>query len=127
VEQVASRHIGLNVSSGQFRFALNRLWNPRTGKGLLATLRQGKAMEFVKEALAEGDRFFSAVEEACNQLALEQQRRSVAESDPDHGRPGRSWSELRIRRPDFVTDNVTLSLQRVREAISDLIKTSDDA
>ena len=38
LESVASRHIGLSVSSGQLRYALHRLWNPRTEKGLLATL-----------------------------------------------------------------------------------------
>ena len=40
--RVASRHIGLNVSSGQIRFNLQRLWNPRTEKGLLSTLRKGR-------------------------------------------------------------------------------------
>ena len=40
IEHVASKHIGLSVSSGQVRYALNRLWNPRTEKGLLATLRK---------------------------------------------------------------------------------------
>src|SRR6185503_20081873 len=34
MEAVASKHIGLSVSSGQVRYALNRLWNPRTEKGL---------------------------------------------------------------------------------------------
>ena len=29
VESVASKHIGLSMSNGQIRFALNRLWNPR--------------------------------------------------------------------------------------------------
>src|SRR6185369_14752908 len=38
----------------------------------------------------------------------------------------RSWSELRIRRPDLVPDNVTLPLQRLRESVGDLIKTSED-
>ena len=32
MEGVASRHIGLSVSSGQVRYALQRLWNPRTEK-----------------------------------------------------------------------------------------------
>ena len=40
MEHVASKHIGLSVSSGQVRYALHRLWNPRTEKGLLATLRR---------------------------------------------------------------------------------------
>jgi ATP-dependent DNA helicase DinG len=45
MESVASRHIGLSVSSGQVRYSLNRLWNPRTEKGLLATLRKGQGGE----------------------------------------------------------------------------------
>ena len=38
VEQVASRHIGLSVSSAQVRYGLHRLWNPQTKKGLLAVV-----------------------------------------------------------------------------------------
>ena len=38
----------------------------------------------------------------------------------------RSWTELRIRRAELVKDNVTLPIQRLREAVSDLIKASDD-
>jgi ATP-dependent DNA helicase DinG len=33
---------------------------------------------------------------------------------------------LRIRRPDLVQDNLTLPIQQLREAVSDLIKLSDD-
>src|SRR5580698_183889 len=62
MESVASRHIGLSVSSGQVRYALNRLWNPRTEKGLLATLRQGRAVKLVAEILSESDKFFEKVE-----------------------------------------------------------------
>src|SRR5512136_351239 len=65
MENVASRHIGLSVSSGQVRYALNRLWNPRTEKGLLATLRKGAAVGLVADVLEQSDKFFAAVEEAC--------------------------------------------------------------
>src|SRR5512140_649888 len=53
MENVASKHIGLSVSSGQMRYALQRLWNPRTEKGLLATLRQGNAVKLVADLLKE--------------------------------------------------------------------------
>jgi len=65
VEQVASRHIGLSISNGQLRYTLQRLWNPKTQKGLLATLRQGKGVTLVADALQQGDEFFHEVEEAC--------------------------------------------------------------
>ncbi len=131
VERVASRHIGLSVSSGQMRFALQRLWNPRTEKGLLATLRQAPAVKRVAELFEATDRFFAELEEACEEL-----NRSV--SPPDRGSKRvqgltdsrsagkRNWTELRIRRPDLVRDCVTLPIQRVREAISELIKSSED-
>jgi ATP-dependent DNA helicase DinG len=125
VESVASRHIGLSVSSGQLRYALQRLWNPRTEKGLLATLRQGKAVTLVADLLREADKFFAEVEDACETLRREKTGAGEGDADaPARGR--RSWTELRIRRPDLVADNVTLPIQRLREAVSELVKLTDD-
>jgi ATP-dependent DNA helicase DinG len=128
MESVASRHIGLSVSSGQVRYSLNRLWNPRTEKGLLATLRQGKAVQLVAEILSESDKFFDNVESACEEIQAESKR--IAEEGGARGRSPqqskREWKELRIRRAELVKDNVTLPIQRLREAVSELIKTSED-
>ncbi|MCC6234717.1 MAG: DEAD/DEAH box helicase [Verrucomicrobiales bacterium] len=129
VEQVASRHIGLSVSSGQFRFALNRLWNPRTEKGLLATLREGASVRLVAEAMKEGESFFETVEKACDDLAKvarDARAGGGAEEPRDDASRSRPWSELRIRRPELVADTVTLPLQRLREALGDLVKRSED-
>jgi len=137
VERVASRHIGLSVSSGQMRFALQRLWNPRTEKGVLATLRRGAAVKLVAELFEATDKFFVELEAACEGLARQNaatRRRGSKESPPSavvlrrtgHPTDGRTWTELRIRRPDLVRDNVTLPIQRLREAISELIKSSED-
>jgi ATP-dependent DNA helicase DinG len=121
MESVASRHIGLSVSSAQVRWSLNRLWNPRTEKGLLASLRQGAAVRLVADILSEADRFFGNVEDACEALQAEAKK-----SSPGGGDRKRAWTELRIRRAELVKDNVTLPIQRLREAVSELIKTSDD-
>ncbi len=121
VENVASRHIGLAVSYGQMRFALQRLWNPATQKGLLALLRKGSAISLAAELLEECEEFFTRVEERCDELA--------AKSVPGKLRPektGRAWGEMRVRQPDLTTDTVTLPLQRLRETVSELIKTSED-
>jgi ATP-dependent DNA helicase DinG len=123
VEQVASRHIGLSVSSGQMRYALNRLWNPRTEKGLLATLRKGNAVRLAADILAEADKFFEKVESACDEIQKTVKKNSFG---PAEGHTARNWTELRIRRAELVEDNVTLPIQRLREAISELIKTSED-
>jgi ATP-dependent DNA helicase DinG len=121
MESVASRHIGLSVSSGQVRYSLNRLWNPKTEKGLLATLRQGKAVKLVADILSESDKFFSNVESACEEIQAEVKKTSFSGGDRK-----REWKELRIRRAEIVKDNVTLPIQRLREAVSELVKMSDD-
>ena len=124
MESVASRHIGLSVSSGQVRYSLNRLWNPRTEKGLLATLRQGKAVKLVAEILSESDKFFENVETACEEIQATAKPK-FGGGENNSGRR-REWKELRIRRAELVQDNVTLPIQRLREAVSELIKLSDD-
>jgi Rad3-related DNA helicase/REP element-mobilizing transposase RayT len=131
MESVASKHIGLSVSSGQVRYALNRLWNPRTEKGLLATLHKGGAVKLVTDILGEADRFFENVEVACEEIqkSVGKNRFGGGEDDSRGRSPlrgNRAWTELRIRRAELVKDNVTLPIQRLREAVSDLIKTSED-
>src|SRR6516165_8929432 len=117
MESVASKHIGLSVSSGQMFYALNRLWNPRTEKGLLATLRQGPSVKLVSDLLKEADTFFVNVEGACEEIQQAAKQRSFGT-----GERRRDWTELRIRRPELVSDNVTLPIQRLRESVSELIK-----
>ena len=122
MENVASKHIGLSVSSGQVRYNLNRLWNPRSEKGLLAALRKGSAVKLVTDLLDEADGFFAQVEETCDELNQQSGRRFYGDQT---GRP-RQWKELRIRRPDLVEDTVTLPIQRLREAVGELVKMSED-
>ena len=125
VEHVASRHIGVSVSNAQLRYTLQRLWNPKTEKGLLGILRQRKAMDLVSELLEQGEHFFFDVEAACDGLA-EKAAENSSVSKGYTGAAGRIWNELRIRRPELAQDKLTLPIQRLREAISELIKTSED-
>jgi ATP-dependent DNA helicase DinG len=127
VENVASRHIGLNVSDAQMRYTLHRLWNPKTQKGLLARMVRGRAVGRVSELLEQSGKFFDAVEAACEALRRQQQTQRGSGGEEGGGAsPGRAWTELRIRKPDLVPDTVTLALQRLREELGDLIKGSDD-
>jgi ATP-dependent DNA helicase DinG len=115
VERVASAHIGIGVSNAQIRYGLQRLWNPATKKGLLTVLRRGKE-KLVEDALKEADKFFAAVEQACDKLAAARER----------GRTAKGWAEMRVRECDLVRDNLTLCIQHVREEVSALIKTVND-
>jgi ATP-dependent DNA helicase DinG len=116
VEKVASRHIGLSVSSAQLRYGLQRLWNPQTNKGLLTLLHRGRET-LVADVLKNAEKFFAAIEEACDGIAAQRAGREEAT---------RRWTELRVRRADLVEDNLTLPLQRLREEVSALIKLADD-
>ncbi len=124
MENVASKHIGVSVSSGQVRYALNRLYNPRTQKGLLATLRKGGDVRLVSELLEQSDGFFQNVEGACEELQQAAGKRVFGAGENAARR--REWTELRIRQPELVKDTVSLPIQRLRESVSSLIKTSED-
>ena len=115
VERVASGHIGLGVTNAQVRYALQRLWNPNTQKGLLAVVGRGK-VNLVEEALKESDKFFAAVEKACDVIAAARERSQAQQR----------WAEIRVRHCDVAPDTVTRPLQRVREEVAALIKTVDD-
>lgn len=124
LESVASRLVGLGVSHGQIRYALRRLWNPRTEKGLLSQLRQGNAVKWVAELLEKSDEFFTAIEAACDHL--DEASAKTIETSTRRGRSRREWTEMRIRRSDLVPDTLTLPLVRMREAVGDLIKATED-
>src|SRR5437773_456395 len=69
VENVAARHIGLSLTSGQVRYALHWLWNPKTTKGLLAALRLGPGVKLAADLLDEAERFVGRLEGACDGVA----------------------------------------------------------
>ena len=125
MEQVASRHIGLSLSSGQVNFALNKLWNPRTQKGLLSLLKKGKMVQQVSEAHEASNAFFEKVEQAC-ELIHQNQGVNGNDGRPSSWKSRTGWKELRIRRPDLVEDSLSLPLKRLRSSLSELIQASED-
>ena len=96
VEEVAARHIGLTVSQAALRSQLQRLYHPRTRKGLLTMLRQGEAVKLVAETVGEVDTFFQTV---------------AAKADFDRGR------ELRVRRPVLAGDSLSRPLLALEESL----------
>src|SRR5207249_10527412 len=93
-------------------------------KAFLATLHEGTAVGLVADLLKQVDESFARVDAACEEI---QKRTRRSFSNQEQGNQGhRNWTELRIRQPELVTDNVTLPIQRLREAVSDLIKLSED-
>ena len=122
MENVASKHIGLSVSHGQLAYTLNRLWNPKTQKGLLASFAgRGKAINLVVESLQESDEFFADVEQACDTIQKTAKQRSFGA-----GEARRGWSELRIRRTELARNRLSPPLQQLCESLCEMIKATDD-
>src|SRR5437588_9033662 len=66
VEQVATRQIGIGVSQYGLRATIQRLYNPRTRKGLFTVTRDAPGVTLAAESVDEVERFFQKVEEQCD-------------------------------------------------------------
>ena len=93
VEGVAARQIGLGVSQFGLRQSLQRLFNPRTKKGLWAVLRHAEGVRLTGELLEDVEDFFAKVGERV-----------------DFGRGGR---ECRVREPGLVEDTLSTGLDNL--------------
>lgn len=65
LEDVASKHIGLEISQVGLRRGLQRLYNPRTKKGLFQAMKNGQACSVVADLLPKADAFFDQVASNC--------------------------------------------------------------
>ena len=65
IEDVASRHIGLEISQLGLRRALQRLYNPRSKKGIFQAMKNGAACRVVAELIPKSDAFFHQVAATC--------------------------------------------------------------
>jgi len=61
IESVAADHLGLSVTSGRVEYALNKLYNDRTNKGLLVQNALGDAQRQVLTCRYASDEFFGDI------------------------------------------------------------------
>jgi ATP-dependent DNA helicase DinG len=105
VESVAARQIGLRVSEIGLKQALQRLYNPKSQKGLFAIVRAQEGIRQTADAIEIVDRFFQSIEQAAD------------------FRKGR---ECRVRKPDLVPDTVTVPLARIQTAVVAAVRDAED-
>ncbi len=107
VEATAARQIGLGVSQYGLRNALQRLYHPRTKKGLWTVLRHAEGVRATGELLEDMEAFFQKIDE-----------RSY------FARGGR---EYRVREPGIVPDAIGPSLEHLYGLVSEAsLKIEDD-
>jgi ATP-dependent DNA helicase DinG len=105
IESVAARHIGLSISQYGLRQALQRLYNPKTKKGLFTLARDSEAVRETAATFDSVDQFFQSLDSVSN---------------------FRNGREYRVRQPDLVPDTVSLPLARVQAAVVNALKQCED-
>lgn len=63
VEEIATEHLGFEISNLGVKYLLNKLYNPKTTKGIFIYMREQKGIELVSELHKLTDRFFGVLDE----------------------------------------------------------------
>jgi ATP-dependent DNA helicase DinG len=105
LEQIAGSSVGKSISRGQVLYAVHRLYNSKTRKGLLAKVRTKHYRELCEQAEEAALSFFDTL----TRVARSQSQKSNA---------------LRIRTPHFIADTLSAPLHDLQESVEQL---EDDA
>jgi ATP-dependent DNA helicase DinG len=103
LEAVAGTGIGKDLSRAQVLYAIHRLYNPRTKKGLLSRVKMKEIKDLCAETEAIVNEFFDTV------IAVA--RRSNSSSPT-----------IRVRGPNLVANIVDPCLQQLQDLVKDLTK-----
>ncbi|MBN1436705.1 MAG: DEAD/DEAH box helicase [Sedimentisphaerales bacterium] len=62
VENVASTHFGLRITNHQISYLLNRIYNPRTGKGIVTPYCDNMTIELLADVTDAAEKFFASLQ-----------------------------------------------------------------
>ncbi|MGC3992356.1 MAG: ATP-dependent DNA helicase [Chthoniobacteraceae bacterium] len=105
LEGVASEQIGMGLSQYGLRYVLNRLYNPKSKKGLFTILRNAEGVRTITDLEAATESFFEEIGQRA---------------DFKKGR------EFRVRQPDFVPDSLSARLATLQTQIVSNLKQLED-
>ncbi len=115
LEDVATEHLGIHVSRGSVEYILNRLVNPRHGRGLLSFVGSPDAELQVQAARFAAEQFFASV---VAKTAREPRRGY----DPG----GRGGDSVRVREPGLVPDTLSEELKKLASTLQAIAAKLDD-
>ncbi|MFO0841426.1 MAG: helicase C-terminal domain-containing protein, partial [Gemmataceae bacterium] len=117
LEDVAADHLGLQVSRSSVEWLFNKLYHPRTHRGLFSYVPAEGGLEQLESARQAADRYFAAVQ-------------SWHAAQPRGGRPGlppRSAADsVRVREPGVVADGLSEELTKLATRIDSAGEDLDD-
>lgn len=105
IENVAARQLGLSLSEYGLKFDVQRLYNPRTRKGLFQVLRDADGVRLVSGLLDDIEDFFESCEKSC--------------------RFGEFAREFRVREPELVENTLggaLIALQKRAGSLADKVE-----
>ena len=122
VEEIATRHLGFEISNLAIRYLLNKLYQPRKRRGILVYLQKQRAFELVKKLHKLNDYYFRDLKEQMKEKGDQIWRLTepglVADTLEDSLRE--LQRELQQIREDIKSDDLKLELQRYIRRTRDL-------
>ena len=113
MENVAAKQLGLRISAGGVRMELNKIYNPRSKKGILRSAQRLDLAPSVEQVIDHMGDFFEAVTEALF-------------PEGEHLSGGRPPSEVRVHEPDLVQNTLGGPLQKLRAELSQVTEDTQD-
>ena len=111
IEDVAADHLGLRITRGQVDYLLNRLYQPRTGKGLLAYHGSPESLRQVEAARHASDQFFGQI------LTWHHQQIQKARHSQSTGFVS---DTVRVRQPKIVSNPLSEELRKLATALTQI-------
>jgi ATP-dependent DNA helicase DinG len=111
VEDIAASHLGLQVSSPQIQYFLNRLFSPSTQRGLLALHGTMESLRQVSQTQIAAEQFFA------NILSLV---RSHTAKNPGYQRAAFANPIVRVREPLAVADLLSEELKKLGSCLDSM-------
>jgi ATP-dependent DNA helicase DinG len=122
VEAVAGDHLGINITSGQIEYTLNKLYNDRTNKGLLVYHGLTKEQQLVDRCRHLADELFGDL------WQWRSQRSVVGDVEGSNSPPLRPTmaKPLRVHEPNIVANHLSPALELLAHQVKDAGKKLSD-
>ena len=113
IEHIAATQLGLHLSQKNLKYDLQRLYHPRTKKGLLKVYRRPAVLQAVEKAIQQSDHFFAELHQsiAFGRNAKEHRLRQPCSSPNTLAQPLRDlWNEIDTLAGDVNDDRARAEL-----------------
>ncbi len=114
LEDVAAEHLGLQISRGSLDYVLNKLYNPRSRRGLFSYVRDEAGIRQTEAARQAGDHFFDSL------LAwMNEQKRT-------RGGLRQAGDAVRVEKPEPVPDVLSEELKKLATLVEQVSERLDE-